>query len=103
MDTNTAMALHSELQNILAADWKLSREGDTIVVTSPGSALPQKERIAALQSEAWRIAEFTAYSNFVSIAKTPDDGFEITSYQASGKGFTIRLRHGQSNTSPKVF
>ncbi len=94
MDTNTAMALHAELQHILLADWKLSREGAAIVVTSPSSPLPLKERIATLQSEAWRIAQFIAYSNFVSIAKTPDDGFVIISYLVSGKGFEIRLKLG---------
>lgn len=94
MDTNTAMALHAELQHVLAPGWTISREADAIVVTAPSSELPQKDRVDALQGEAWRIAQFIAYSNFVSIAKTADDGFVITSKLASGNGFEVRLKHG---------
>jgi hypothetical protein len=42
-----------------------------------------------LRDEAWRIAQFVAYSHFVSIAKNPDGSFTIQSKMDSGDGFEI--------------
>ena len=95
MDENTALGLRAELDHLVRPDWKIVREPDAFRIIAPHSTLPLKDRTAELQNEAWRIAQFIAYSHFVSISKTAGDDFIIISRMASGNGFEVRLEHSQ--------
>ena len=91
MRPDTSLALSTELRHVLKEGWILTLEGDGFRVKPPTASnlTPNFDRV--LRAEVWRVAQFVAYANFVSIARLPSAGYVVASHMASGEGFIIRF------------
>ena len=93
MDTDESGVLSgtwAELQHLAREDWQLSRVESVAVVTI---------RLDDVRSEVWRVAQFIAYHQFVSIECISIDPLEyrIESRSSAGLSFRVMVRawHGR--------
>ena len=91
MDPDTALAISSELRFALKQGWVVTKDVNRFYIAPPDDIKSSPDFYKRLRGEVWRISQFVAYSNFVSIAKTPTGGYLITSHMASGEGFEIQF------------
>ena len=89
MDSDIAMALNSELSFLLQEGWDLIQETERFRIRARFGTLSPIAMQQALRQEVWRIAQFVAYSHFVSIAKNTENSYTIESRMNSGDGFVI--------------
>ena len=89
MRSDIAQGVAIELNFLLKPGWKLFEEPEHFRIVAP-SALNRIETASIdLRHEVWRIAQFVAYSDYVSIQKTAEGGYRLISKTASGEGFEI--------------
>ena len=89
MDPDISLALFSELSHLRQNGWDLIQEPERFRMRARNGTLEPSRLPQLLKDEAWRIAQFVAYSHFVSISKNSDNSFTIVSTMASGDGFEI--------------
>jgi hypothetical protein len=78
-----------ELKFLLKPEWRLIQEPDRFRIKPPPGSNAKPDFAHVLRSEVWRIAEFVAYSHFVSISKNGNAGYTLVSRMESGDGYTI--------------
>lgn len=88
MNADTSEALLHELNFLLKKDWIIHREPNRFRI----GPLLVAEQDGTFRDEVWRIAQFVAYSDFVSITKDPGGGYTIVSTRESGSGFEVILQ-----------
>ena len=89
MTPDTSLAIYSELSFLRKDGWDIVRDADRYRIVARSGTLDPSKRQHQLRDEAWRIAQFVAYSHFVSLAQNNDGSFSIVSRMASGDGFEI--------------
>jgi hypothetical protein len=72
-----------ELQYAVAAGWTVSLVGDLIVVVGPDSR--------SFRSEVWRLVEFVAYDQYVSIERIGGDSREYAVVSRSDSDLSFRM------------
>jgi hypothetical protein len=75
---------------VLKEGWTFKQEAERFKVMPPLASLNDQDFSEKLRSEVWRLAEFVAYANFISISQVPA-GYVIVSKMASGNGFEILI------------
>lgn len=89
MNPDIALGISSELRFLLKDGWTFVQEPDRFRVKSPIDAGHDSAFDRQIREEVWRIAQFVAYANFVSITSTPEGGFSLVSRNVAGNGFEI--------------
>jgi len=83
-DTNYAILV--ELRSILDKGWVAAIDNDILIVAGPDTA--------DFVSEVWRIAQFVAYDEYVSIERQPGSAkeYRLTSRSRGGLGLEMIVR-----------
>ena len=89
MTPDVALGVSVELKFVLKPEWTLIEEADRFRVKPPPGSNTKPDFNQLLREELWRIAQFVAYSHFVSISKNEDGGYTLVSRAESGNGYTI--------------
>ena len=89
MNPDIALGVSSELRFLLKDGWLLQQDVERFRINPPSGSSTQANFKDILYAEVWRVAQFVAYANFVSITKRADGGYVIVSRMASGDGFEI--------------
>lgn len=97
MTQDTAEGLLHELGFALAAGWTMHRETSGFRVAPPEAMNVDPVLRTRLRAEVWRLAQFVAYSAFVSIEKMSDSGYAIKSRRDDGAGFMIIIEAAPSS------
>jgi hypothetical protein len=87
MTPDVALGVSVELKFLLKPEWTLIEEADRFRIKPPAGSKTKPD--FHLREELWRIAQFVAYSHFVSISKNEDGGYTLVSRAESGNGYTI--------------
>ncbi len=88
--TDIAQAIKAELDHLLPAGWNIVELTDRFLVTPKDAN--SKPTDQALYAEAWRIAQFVAYRDFISISRRKAGGFtDRKSRTADGSAFLIEI------------
>ena len=91
MSESTGIGVLAEVESLLKPGWMASREAKLVRVSPPAGFAATKDFRDILKSEVWRVAQFVAYEDFVSIQIDDDGGFTLTSKIADGGGFKIKF------------
>jgi hypothetical protein len=89
MTPDVALGVSVELKFLLKPEWKLIQEPDRFRIKPPPGSNAKPNFHQLLREELWRIAQFVAYTDFVSISKNEDGGYTLVSRMESGNGYTI--------------
>ena len=89
MTPDTAQGVAAELNFVLQEGWSFTREPSGFRIKPPPASQTGSNFKEILRSEVWRIAQFVAYADFVSIARHEDGGYVVVSRSASGNSFEI--------------
>jgi hypothetical protein len=89
MTPDVAQGVSAELKFLLKPEWALIQEADRFRIKPPPGSNTKPDFHQLLGDELWRIAQFVAYSHFVSISKNEDGGYTLVSRMESGNGYTI--------------
>jgi hypothetical protein len=89
MTPDTAQGLSAELRFALKDGWSFAQEPDRFRVRPPAGSHGSADFRELMRSEVWRISQFVAYADFVSIARHDDGSYTVVSRSASGSTFEI--------------
>jgi hypothetical protein len=96
MSKSTGMGVLAEVESLLKPGWTAFRDAKLVRVLPPTGFEATKDFEVILKSEVWRVAQFVAYENFVSIQINDDGGFTLISKIADGGGFKIKFERSNN-------
>jgi hypothetical protein len=79
----------SELRFALKEGWSFTQEPNRFRIKPPPGRQAGPDFEWLMRSEVWRIVQFVAYADFVSITRHADGGYVVVSRSASGGSFEI--------------
>ena len=91
MSPDTALGVSAELRFLLKEGWTFTQEVERFKIKPPADIHATKNFKDVLSAEVWRVAQFVAYANFVSIARLPNGGYVVASHMPSSEGFEIEF------------
>ncbi|MBX9592504.1 MAG: hypothetical protein K2X43_24720 [Hyphomonadaceae bacterium] len=89
MTPDTAQGLSAELRFALKEGWSFVQEPDRFRIRPPAGSQTQGDFRELMRSEVWRISQFVAYADFVSIARHEDGSYTVVSRSSPGSSFEI--------------
>lgn len=89
MTPDTAQGLSAELRFALKEGWSFTQEPDRFRIKPPADTHGSADLRELMRSEVWRISQFVAYADFVSIARHEDGSYTVVSRSLSGSSFEI--------------
>jgi hypothetical protein len=89
MTPDTAQGVSAELNFILKEGWSFVKVPSGFRVSPPSGSGSDPSFLRLLEQEVWRVAQFVAYADFVSIARHADRSYTVVSRSASGLSFEL--------------
>jgi hypothetical protein len=89
MTPDIVQGLSAELRFALKEGWSFTQASDQFRIRPPAGSAARPDFQELMRSEVWRIAQFVAYADFVSIERHANGGYTVASRSASGGSFEI--------------
>ena len=91
MEADVAQGVAYEINAFMRPGWQLKEFDEYFVVIPSRDDVRSADFEAQLKDEVWSLTRLLAYSNFVSISKRANGGYEVKSNMESGGGFVVRF------------